>query len=321
MDKNLVSFIVPIYYVEKYIEKCVKSILEQDYKNIEVILVDDGSPDGSPKLIDKFKKMDSRVIVLHKPNGGVSSARNAGIDIAKGEYILFIDGDDLIESDYVSYFINLVKTFDLPIGMNKNFYSVYNKVSSEKIYSIDSLKAMEWIYLGNIFVAVWNKIYKTSFLKENNIRFDENIWYGEGMLFNIECLQYIDAIAVGEKCVYHQTQNPNSAMRKFNLESNFCGIKSLDIQRKHWKKQNEKVRHAWEYHRRAFNWQIMSGLARSGQDIIYQEVYTKCAKNLQRNLWKTLRVNISLKEKLLYICLAINPYLMAERAKRKARKR
>jgi glycosyltransferase involved in cell wall biosynthesis len=140
MEKNLVSIIVPIYNVEKYIEKCVKSILEQDYKNIEVILVDDGSPDGSPKLIDKFKKMDSRVIVLHKPNGGVSSARNAGIDIAKGEYILFIDGDDWIESDYVSYFINLVKTFDLPIGMNKNFYSVYNKVSSEKIYSIDSLK-------------------------------------------------------------------------------------------------------------------------------------------------------------------------------------
>lgn len=84
---------------------------------------------------------------------------------------------------------------------------------------------------GRYFVAVWNKIYKMSFLRDNDILFDEKIWYGEGMLFNIDCLQFVDRVAVGEKCVYHQVSNPNSAMRKFNVNSNLCGIKSLEIQK------------------------------------------------------------------------------------------
>lgn len=317
----LISVIVPIYNVEKYIKKCVRSILKQDYKNIEIILVDDGSPDHSANLIEELKKEDSRIITLHKINGGVSSARNAGMDIAKGEYILFVDGDDWVESNYVSYFLNLVSTFNVPIGMDRNFYSINNNISSNKIYLSDSLKVMEWIYLGDVFVAVWNKIYKTSFLRENNIKFDERIWYGEGMLFNIDCLQYVDNVAIGEKCVYHQTPNPDSAMRKFNLNSNFCGIKSLDIQRNHWIKYNKRVENSWEYHRRAFYWQIMSGLAKSGQEKKYRTEYDDCAWNLRHGLWKSLRVNISLREKILYICLAINPYFMANRIRRKFRKR
>ena len=99
--------------------------------------------------------------------------------------------------------------------------------------------------MGDIFVAVWNKIYKMSFLRDNDILFDEKIWYGEGMLFNIDCLQFIDRVAVGEKCVYHQVNNPNSAMRKFNVDSNLCGIKSLEIQKEHWKKSNPAILDAW----------------------------------------------------------------------------
>ena len=113
--------------------------------------------------------------------------------------------------------------------------------SSDKEYVVEAEKAIEWIYLGDIFVAVWNKIYKMSFLRDNDILFDEKIWYGEGMLFNIDCLQFIDRVAVGEKCVYHQVNNPNSAMRKFNVDSNLCGIKSLEIQKEHWKKSNPAI--------------------------------------------------------------------------------
>ena len=93
-DQKLISVIVPIYNVERYLEKCVNSILVQTYSNLEIILVDDGSPDNCPQLCDQLAKKDSRIVVVHKKNGGLSSARNAGIDIARGEYIGFVDSDD-----------------------------------------------------------------------------------------------------------------------------------------------------------------------------------------------------------------------------------
>lgn len=97
---SLVSVIVPIYNVEKYLERCISSILEQSYNNIEVILVDDGSNDDCPTICDKFKRKDARVKVVHKPNGGLSSARNAGLEQMKGEYITFIDSDDWVEVNF-----------------------------------------------------------------------------------------------------------------------------------------------------------------------------------------------------------------------------
>ena len=96
---NLISVIVPVYNVEKFLVKCVDSILAQTYTNLEIIIVDDGSPDNCPAICDELAKKDSRIKVIHKENGGASSARNAGLDIAKGEYIGFVDGDDYIAKD------------------------------------------------------------------------------------------------------------------------------------------------------------------------------------------------------------------------------
>ena len=103
-----VSIIVPIYNVEKYLSKCIESILSQTYKNIEIILVDDGSPDNSPQICDEYAKKDDRIIVIHKANGGVSSARNAGIDIATGKYIGFVDPDDYIENNMYELMVNKI---------------------------------------------------------------------------------------------------------------------------------------------------------------------------------------------------------------------
>ena len=244
--KKVVSVIIPVYNVEEFIFRTVESVMNQDYKNIEIILVDDGSLDNSAKIINELAKKDDRITCVHKENGGVLSARNAGLRIASGEYVTFIDGDDWVEPKYISYLLNLVESKKCEIGMNKNNYSDYNTKSNEEEYVVSAEKAIEWIYLGDIFVAVWNKIYSMKFLK-NNILFDEKIWYGEGMLFNIDCLQFVDSIAVGEKSVYHQVSNPNSAMRKFNIDSNLCGIRSLEIQKKHWRKSNPAIVDAWNY--------------------------------------------------------------------------
>ena len=108
MHEDLVSIIVPVYNVEKFIEKCVKSLMNQSHKDIENILVDDGSPDQSPKIIDRIAIEDQRVHVINQQNKDVSAARNAGLQCATGEYVMFVDGDDWVDSDYFSYFLTLV---------------------------------------------------------------------------------------------------------------------------------------------------------------------------------------------------------------------
>ena len=107
----LVSIVVPIYNVKKYLEKCIDSLRRQSYKNIEILLIDDGSTDGSSKIVDKYARLDSRVIAIHKPNGGLSDARNVGIDNHKGKYIFFIDSDDYIHQDTIQILMDVaIKT-------------------------------------------------------------------------------------------------------------------------------------------------------------------------------------------------------------------
>lgn len=320
MQNKLVTVIVPIYNVDKFIKRCVTSIIQQDYRNIEIILIDDGSTDNCPDIIDNLAKEDERIIAIHKKNGGVSSARNVGLKHANGEYVIFIDGDDWVEKDYVSYFLNMVLQYNCEIGMNKNNYSSENRKSCKSCDCntiIKSEKVIEWIYLGDIFVAVWNKIYKMDFLRKNNISFNNEIWYGEGMLFNIECLQFVDKVAIGEKCVYHQVSNPNSAMRNFNLKSNLCGIKSLDIQKSLWKKSNESIENAWRYHKYNFNRSIIEGLVRSDGISDNKYIYKTCVQNLRKDIHIAFKVERTIKKKIYWICYYICPFLMAIRAAKK----
>ena len=314
--EQLLTVIVPVYNVEKYLKECVESLVNQTYRNMEIILVDDGSPDRSPLIIDNLAKTDSRVHAIHQQNKGVSVARNTGLEHASGDYIMFVDGDDWVDSDYVSYFVELVKGTKTLIGMSKNNYSVSKTVTAEKKYTVEAEKAIEWIYYDEIFVAVWNKIYSRKLLVDNKISFDSSIWFGEGMLFNIQCLQYVDTVAVGEKAVYHQTYNPNSAMRKFNLESNLCGIKSLDVQKGIWRKSTPSIEKAWEYHRYRFNRYIASGLLESGIVSEYQDLYNECIRNIRKDIMLPLKTERTLKAKASWILYFISPVLMTKRSLR-----
>lgn len=313
LESVKVSVIVPIYKVEQYIEKCVQSIMQQDHQNIEIILVDDGSPDSCGIMIDALEKKDSRITVIHKANGGVSSARNAGLLKSTGDYIMFVDGDDWVEQDYVSYFLGLVYENGFPIGMDLNQYNTGAAKSTDRTYAVRAEKVIEWIYSGEMFVAVWNKIYSRSFLAKHHIVFNEKIWYGEGMLLNIECLQKIDQVMIGEKSVYHQTNNPNSAMRKFSLESNLCGIRSLELQKQIWEKKTNAIEMEWLYHRYRFNKTIMNGLLYSNTKNDHQEIYNECLHSIRRNLFLPIRMEKRLKAKLWWICYAICPSFMANR--------
>lgn len=160
--KELVSVIVPVYKVENYLTACIESILNQTYKNIEVILVDDGSPDQCPAMCDEYHKKDSRVRVIHKSNGGLSDARNAGVNIASGEYIIFVDSDDVIDTHMIETLLDLAKKHDAQIvattkkgnntreifvGTGEQIYKVVLKTTWEawgKLIQYDLAKKLEF---------------------------------------------------------------------------------------------------------------------------------------------------------------------------------
>ena len=156
-------------------------------------------------------------------------------------------------------------------------------------------------------------MYRKSFLDKNKILFNNEIWFGEGMLFNIECLQYTDFVAIGEKSVYHQTFNLNSAMRKFNLNSNLCGIKSLELQRAIWSKKNPDIERAWKYHRYCFNRNIIDGLVRTKIVTNNKNIYRDCVSSLRNNIAFLLKMEKKAKKKLVWCGYYISPYLMAVR--------
>ena len=322
-NKPLVSYIVPVYNVEIYINDCVESIINQKYKNIEIILIDDGSTDNSGKIIDALAEKDKRIKVIHKKNGGVSSARNTGLDNAQGEYILFVDGDDYLELDYTDYFLTLIAKNNYDIAYSRKCFNLVdtkaNSVTSE--YEASSDEVIEGIYIGKYGVAVWNKIYRRSFLEKYSIRFNEDIWYGEGMLFNITCLTHTDKVNIGDKMVYHQVFNPKSAMRKFNMKSNICGLKSLDIQKEILNTNNKVILNAWKYHKRCFNMSILVGILKSNSKKEYYEEYKKCKRNLRKNIFVPLKANISNKTKLMYLLAAISPVAVAKHSIKNERRR
>lgn len=316
----LVSIIVPVYNVERYIRRTVETLLAQDYEALEIILVDDGSPDGSPAILDEVAERDRRVSVVHKANGGVSSARAAGIAVASGEWLMFVDGDDWVDKDYVSYFVSLMEGTGCEVGMDRNFHTVGGSPSSGEKYKVSAEKAAEWIYLGEIDVAVWNKIYNAEFLRVSSVSFNREIWYGEGMLFNIELLQHVGEVAVGERAVYHQTFNLGSAMRSFKLENQYCGIRSLELQRSAWRWSDPAVERAWVYHRYCFSRSIIVGLVRTGAVEDNRTLYDECVRNLRKGIAMPLGVPIGAKAKLGWLAWFASPSLMGRKDARKYRR-
>ena len=180
MTTPLISVIVPVYRVEEYLERCVKSILSQTYKNLEVILVDDGSPDQCPAICDACAEKDARVKVIHQENKGLSGARNAGIDAASGEYLAFVDSDDYVSPHFIEELYQLLQDTGCAIGQCRFSYVngdglVEEGDSAFCIYRGESL--MEQLYgpeeKATCFVVAWNKLYRAELFKETGIRYPE----------------------------------------------------------------------------------------------------------------------------------------------------
>lgn len=226
MEKDdKISIVVPVYNSERKLSKCLESICNQSYDNLEIIVIDDGSKDSSCEIIKKFKNSDKRIIPIYKENTGVSDTRNRGIEIAKGKYLMFVDSDDYLEENACEIMIKSIKSdknIDIAIGSWNNIYN--GLVKKEDIHSgvfeiKDFFSRVETEDYYKIINPLWNKIYKTNIIKENNLKFDLNISLGEDMVFNFKLLLLSNRIKILNESIYnYNISDTGLNMKKRKIE-------------------------------------------------------------------------------------------------------
>ncbi|MFW5847755.1 MAG: glycosyltransferase [bacterium] len=231
---SLISVIVPVYNVEKYLHKCIDSILAQRYTDFELLLINDGSTDTSGNICDDYAQKDSRVKVFHKQNGGVSSARNFGLDNAQGEWIGFVDSDDWIESEMYNFLITKAQESNFDI-VACNYNKVFDDIiiprpaieksplirENEQIkwFILDALYPKYDLLINNITIevrAIWHKIFRKDIIHKSHIRFNENMKISEDALFNLQCFQQAQSVAFFNEYLYNYRIIEQSATRGFD---------------------------------------------------------------------------------------------------------
>ena len=223
-NKEKVSVVLPIYNVENYLEKCVQSVRNQTYKNLEIILVDDGATDGCGQICDRLATEDERIKVVHKENGGLASARNAGYQVATGEYIMYFDSDDTVESDIIEKCVNAINTEKSDVVIFG-----YNKTSEDgKILEVckwenrtyTKKQMLDHLYDGiweMSFGYAWNKLYRKSVLDKSGVLGDAKVIDREDLIYNLEVLNYWNKITYIDSIGYNYLQRGSSLLHNSNL--------------------------------------------------------------------------------------------------------
>lgn len=314
MNRNdiKVSIIVPIYNVEKYLEKCIESILNQTHTNLEILLVNDGSTDNSGLIADSYAKKDGRIIVIHKKNEKVSMARNVGIDNSTGDYVCFADADDYLMPDYVEYLLDLAVENNADVALTKKMFTTFyhKQVIKDCVKVCTPEEATIDILTYNMPIGVYCKIFRRRFLG-NSIRFIPNIYIGEGFNFNTMAFQRANKVVEGNRKIYfYRRDNPTSATTKFDIKKWQNAIYAIENIKKELIINNRKINVAWRYanwhtHCDAFNFLVM---AREDKENI--EIYKEWEKTIRKDFLFAFKVRISIREKIRAIIMAICPRFM-----------
>lgn len=298
-----ISIIVPVYNVEKYLNKCVDSILKQTFGDFELILVDDGSPDNSGAICDQYAEEDSRVKVIHKENGGLSDARNAGIEIAKGNYIGFVDSDDYIDKNmYKQLYDSLTKNdVDLSIcGIFDVYEGKESLKKSERELLLNRDEAMVMIFHGNeISVHAYNKLYKKEIFKY--IRYPVGRYHEDSYII-VDILDKCEKVAINTKQMYHYLHREESITgQSFSVKQ----LEYIDA----WEKNEELVKGRFQkldeaaHQRVCFaNFLILDKIVSDNQEKIVPET-RKIVSYLRRNFFFILKNNIFTKERKIAMAL------------------
>lgn len=212
----LISIIIPVYNSEKTLNRCVNSILNQTFMDWELLLVDDGSTDKSGKICDQYALKDFRIRVFHKKNGGVSSARNTGLDYAIGSWITFVDSDDFIDATFLDTLIRL-QSSDLCISGIQFINNETILLPPEEYIKIENVAELDNLLNKLYFTAPWGKVYKNEIIQKNNIRFNINLKIGEDTDFVLKYLLYINDIRFISRPLYHFFNDEKGKITKYTL--------------------------------------------------------------------------------------------------------
>lgn len=310
-----VSVVVPLYKSEPFMRKLVDSVLNQTYQNLELILVDDESPDNCGVIADEYSQKDSRVVVIHKKNGGCCDARNAGLKAATGEYLMLADGDDWMELDCIEYLVKILEENNCEMSMSDSIFTTRDRSQNES----DNIRiwTKERATCGILYVDTpigpWNKLYTTNIIRKNNLSFSIP-WFGEGLYFSVMAAQYSNQVAVGHKKIYnYRLNNPNSGTtvrevhNALNAQWNINNIKENLVVR------TTKTEMACDWHIFNNNFMVIMYIlgARAKDD--YIEQYKKARKDLRRGFLNVfLHSAVSKKVKIKMLAYAISPSGMAK---------
>lgn len=327
MNTGLVSIIVPVYKVEKYLQRCMNSVLNQDYENLEVILVDDGSPDSSPVLCDEIAKKDSRVKVIHKQNGGQSSARNAGLALASGEYVNFLDSDDWIARDTISYALSVMNKYNADAVQYE-----YAHVSSENDKVINPEERVV-VQQGALILEEYMKtVLKTGSYSMVRCFFKKSVLDGlkfregknsEDLDFKFNVLSRCKIFAISNQYKYYYFQSPtstsNGGLRRGDYDLYEAADILVDIAQKNG---NPKVIQMAESKRARTPFSLLCKMAYFGMNdtnLVKETEKKKLLKEHRGNLGKLLNSPMPLSRKILAVMFSIS-YGLTEKSIHLAKK-
>lgn len=311
-----ISIIVAIYNSEKFLRKLIESIINQTYRNLEIILVNDGSPDNSGKICDEYKEKDSRITVIHKINGGTCDARNAGLKIATGEYVSIIDGDDWLELDYVEYLMNIIKSTGSEMAMTDNIFTTRDRVqvTHDKIEVWSNEEAACSIIYPIIAIGPWNKLYRMSVLKEHNLSFSVP-WSGEGLYFSCMAAQYSNQVGVGHRKIYnYRLNNAGSGLTNYKVEMGINALNNIQNIREISVIRTSKMLNAIDWHVwKNYYYAIFLIVATKSQNE-NRVIYKSCLRSLRIKLLKVLLTSdFGIKEKIKMIIKGFFPVYVAKK--------
>ena len=300
-----ISVIVPIYNVEAYLERMLESLINQTYKNLEIILIDDGSTDSSAKICDKYKKKDKRIVVMHKKNEGVSVARNKGLELARGDYIGFVDSDDVISLDmYERLYNNIISTnADISVCSYSTFSKDVDFEYKDNIKIFNKEEALKDIISDGIITNfLWNKLFKSNLF--NNIKFPENCIY-EDLYVMPKLIEKIDRLCFDYSKLYGYFKRNNSYVNTYNEEKNKNYLNFCD-ERYTYLSKYKYLNNYLESYRCFYIYSAFLQCSKSKCIDVINSYYMKEYHKIFKNNFKHLNKNVSLKRKILFYILYIN---------------
>lgn len=317
MNTNpLITIVAPMYRVEQYVGQCIKSLISQTYKNLEIILVDDGSPDKSGEIADEYALKDHRIKVIHQENKRLGGARNTGLEIAKGDFITFVDSDDYLSEDFVEYMLSLIEKTGAEMAISRNCFTSYDnqQVSYDSVSVMNSDDAVAEFFYPRITLGTWNKMYDMRFLKKHQFEFVPELKTGEGLEFITRVAAVANKIAVGNRKVYcYRLDNVGSATTKANVERQGKGcLETMDYIKSHLEMPSQKVQKAYNWHLWSCHAYCLTHIIESGSSKEYSDLYRKCITHLRKKALFVFFADIDMKQRIKVFLTFVSPVIMTK---------